>query len=65
LERRFFDPKEGSGRLLNVQGQQVSQFTLSGASTLLLINRLPVGTYFIEIQLDENPAMRKRIIINR
>ena len=57
--------EKGTLRLFNVQGLLLSSFEVQKQNTLIPVNQLTNGIYFIEVQLDEKPGVRKSFVVNR
>jgi hypothetical protein len=51
-------------RVYNAQGLQVLQITLADQRTVLPVHTLPNGVYFLEVQMDNQPVIRKSIVVN-
>lgn len=55
----------GTALLFNALGQLVRNFTWSGFETRLDISDLPNGTYFFNVNAEEQPAFMKKVVIIR
>lgn len=56
---------QGIARIFNTQGLLLSRTQLQEQRVKLPTHNLKNGTYIIEVQLDDKPALRKPFIINR
>lgn len=54
----------GSVRVFNSQGVLLKHFEMQGQSTIFPVNNMANGIYFLEVQLDGKPGIRKSFVVN-